>query len=265
MSYTGVICYLFAFFLWNIEVIYSTLCRGINGTYCCSGYRWSKIQNNCIPCTSGYTGINCDTKCIYPLFGQDCQSVCNCTEEHCDHIYGCRNSSGKTIENICKGKNGINCCQGYMWNREKTKCIACEIGYFGMDCDVTCPFPSYGHECQLRCTCEETDCDFVNGCRRSLNVSSLAYNSTSVDVTATSFNGNITNIKDSFRTALDVDDNNATNKMCDSALTKGNDSDGFRNALIGLAIVASLITFIYLYTYLLEKHRTRPLTVNVSV
>lgn len=47
--------------------------------------------------------------------------------------------------------------------------LACEIGYFGMDCDVTCPFPSYGHECQLRCTCEETDCDFVNGCRRSLN------------------------------------------------------------------------------------------------
>lgn len=47
--------------------------------------------------------------------------------------------------------------------------LACEIGYFGMDCDVTCPFPSYGHECQLRCTCEEPDCDFVNGCRRSLN------------------------------------------------------------------------------------------------
>lgn len=38
-----------------------------------------------------------------------------------------------------------------------------------MDCDVKCPFPSYGNECQLRCTCEETDCDFVNGCRRSLN------------------------------------------------------------------------------------------------
>lgn len=70
---------------------------------------------------------------------------------------------------------------------------------------------------------------------------------------------------DSFRTALDVDDNNATNKMCDSVLTKRNDSGGFWNALIGLAIVASLITFIYLYTYLLEKHRTRPLTVNVSV
>eukprot|EP00105_Crassostrea_gigas_P045650 XP_019929798.1 PREDICTED: uncharacterized protein LOC105345672 [Crassostrea gigas] len=90
-----------------------------------------------------------------------------------------------------------------MWNRERTKCIACEIGYFGMDCDVTCPFPSYGHECQLRCACEETDCDFVNGCRKSLNVSSVVYSSTSVDVTATSFNGNITNIKDSFRTALD--------------------------------------------------------------
>lgn len=47
--------------------------------------------------------------------------------------------------------------------------LACEIGYLGKDCDVKCPFPSYGNECQLRCTCEETDCDFVNGCRRSLN------------------------------------------------------------------------------------------------
>lgn len=116
--------------------IYLYHCCSINGTYCCSGYRWSKIQNNCIrkcnsynnaidivlnckfkkssywpnihlsifkACTSGYTGINCATKCIYPLFGQDCQSVCNCTKEHCDHVDGCRNSSGKTIENVCSG------------------------------------------------------------------------------------------------------------------------------------------------------------------
>lgn len=62
-----------------------------------------------------------------------------------------------------------------------------------------------------------------------------------------------------------MDDINATKKMCDPTLTERNDSGGFRNALIGLAIVASLITFIYLYTYLLEKHQTSPLTVNVSV
>lgn len=46
---------------------------------------------------------------------------------------------------------------------------ACEVGYKGVDCETECPFPSYGRECQLICACEETDCDFVNGCRRSLN------------------------------------------------------------------------------------------------
>lgn len=46
---------------------------------------------------------------------------------------------------------------------------ACEIGYHGIACATECSFPSYGHECQLICACEKTDCDFVNGCRRSLN------------------------------------------------------------------------------------------------
>lgn len=115
--------------------IYLYHCCSINGKYCCSGYRWDKIQKACVRkchsyntdniilnckfknswllpnihlsiflvCTSGYTGINCNTKCIYPQFGQNCQSFCNCTEEHCDHMDGCRNSPGKTIENICSG------------------------------------------------------------------------------------------------------------------------------------------------------------------
>lgn len=107
----------------------------LNGTYCCSGYLWNEIQKTCvrkccyindiwyilnrkfknssfwpniymtifIACKAGYTGINCDTKCIYPLYGNDCQSMCNCTNEDCDHMDGCRNSSRKTIENICSG------------------------------------------------------------------------------------------------------------------------------------------------------------------
>lgn len=52
-----------------------------------------------------------------------------------------------------------------------------------------------------------------------------------------------------------MDDDNASYKMCDSTLTKRYNSDGFMNAITGLSIVASLIIFIYLYTYLLEKHQ----------
>lgn len=62
-----------------------------------------------------------------------------------------------------------------------------------------------------------------------------------------------------------MDDDNASYKMCDSTLTKRYNSDGFMNAITGLSIVASLIIFIYLYTYLLEKHQKGPVTVNVSV
>lgn len=62
-----------------------------------------------------------------------------------------------------------------------------------------------------------------------------------------------------------MEGDNANNNMCQSTLTKRNKSDGFMNGIIGLAIVASLITFIYMYTYLLEKHQTRPVPVNVSV
>lgn len=116
--------------------IYIYHCCSLNGSYCCSGYLWNELQNICIrkccnynknidiyfnckfknswlwpnihlsifiACTSGYTGINCETKWIYPLIGQDCQSICYCTEKDCDYMNGCRNSSGKTIENICSG------------------------------------------------------------------------------------------------------------------------------------------------------------------
>lgn len=100
---------------------------------------------------------------FFPLYGHDCQSTCNCTKDECDPIHGCRNLSGKTVMNICNGINGSYCCNGNMWNKEKTKCIPCEIGYHGVDCATECSFPSYGHECQFICACEETDCDFVNG------------------------------------------------------------------------------------------------------
>lgn len=54
-------------------------------------------------CKSGYTGINCEIKCFFPLYGDDCQSTCNCTKDECDPIHGCRNLSGKTVVNICNG------------------------------------------------------------------------------------------------------------------------------------------------------------------
>lgn len=47
--------------------------------------------------------------------------------------------------------------------------LACAVGYTGNNCDTKCTFPSYGHDCQKTRVCQSEDCNFVSGCRRSLD------------------------------------------------------------------------------------------------
>lgn len=42
--------------------------------------------------------------------------------------------------------------------------LACANGYMGLRCGTKCPFPLYGHGCQLTCNCIDKDCDHVTGC-----------------------------------------------------------------------------------------------------
>lgn len=51
----------------------------------------------CLACDKGYYGPNCDFKCPFPVYGYDCQSVCDCNVTYCDHVNGCLQSSGDTI------------------------------------------------------------------------------------------------------------------------------------------------------------------------
>lgn len=46
-----------------------------------------------LACDIGYIGINCDVRCPFHYFGLDCQSTCNCSEENCDYVKGCRHST----------------------------------------------------------------------------------------------------------------------------------------------------------------------------
>lgn len=48
--------------------------------------------------------------------------------------------------------------------------LACEPGYSGVNCKLKCPFPLYGSECQMRCTCKAEHCDFANGCKSSYGI-----------------------------------------------------------------------------------------------
>lgn len=37
----------------------------------------------------GYSGLNCTTKCPYPLYGYRCQGFCDCGNDTCDVSTGC--------------------------------------------------------------------------------------------------------------------------------------------------------------------------------
>ncbi|XP_078336927.1 uncharacterized protein LOC111133416 [Crassostrea virginica] len=40
-------------------------------------------------CPKGYFGETCDKHCRFPSFGDDCQSMCSCNVDNCNHIMGC--------------------------------------------------------------------------------------------------------------------------------------------------------------------------------
>ena len=41
----------------------------------------------------------------------------------------------------------------------------CLDGFMGRNCNVQCPSPSYGQDCQQECKCQPNDCHHVFGCR----------------------------------------------------------------------------------------------------
>lgn len=41
-------------------------------------------------CKWGYRGTDCETKCLFPSYGEDCQFICNCNKTDCDHAVGCK-------------------------------------------------------------------------------------------------------------------------------------------------------------------------------
>lgn len=48
------------------------------------------ILHEFVGCPTGYFGQNCSKPCVYPSFGERCQGECNCTDEMCNIITGCK-------------------------------------------------------------------------------------------------------------------------------------------------------------------------------
>lgn len=46
-----------------------------------------------VECPPGFTGMDCIYKCIYPTYGEDCFRTCECSNDTCDFVSGCKVTS----------------------------------------------------------------------------------------------------------------------------------------------------------------------------
>lgn len=56
------------------------------------------------------------------------------------------------------------CPSDKYYNPKILNCTDCLSGYYGSNCSNSCPYPSYGVDCQEECHCQEKVCDHVFGC-----------------------------------------------------------------------------------------------------
>lgn len=53
-------------------------------------------------CSPGYSGPGCFIACPYPLYGENCQNICNCSAtESCNFMFGCLESKYIKWNNTC--------------------------------------------------------------------------------------------------------------------------------------------------------------------
>ncbi|XP_062602666.1 uncharacterized protein LOC134264389 [Saccostrea cucullata] len=84
MTFIHLFYLLFNLILLKID---SKQCPGLSK--CCFGYMWNATVQQCIPCKTGFVGLNCTRKCPYPTYGDECQKNCACTKDLCNFSTGC--------------------------------------------------------------------------------------------------------------------------------------------------------------------------------
>ncbi|XP_078333635.1 scavenger receptor class F member 2-like [Crassostrea virginica] len=67
----------------------SKKCEGNKGG-CCDGFMFNETIGKCIECRVGYIGANCSEPCPYNSYGKGCQMTCNCIQDDCDFVLGCK-------------------------------------------------------------------------------------------------------------------------------------------------------------------------------
>nr|XP_022291658.1 uncharacterized protein LOC111102985 isoform X1 [Crassostrea virginica] len=96
--------------LWICWAILTLLCQSLGATICkpdvddlcCSGYIWNNSSGRC----ERYNGPQCAYPCPHPYYGENCLYKCNCTEEHCDFVLGCKPTSIANKDTVQTEKSG---------------------------------------------------------------------------------------------------------------------------------------------------------------
>ncbi|XP_062618428.1 cell death abnormality protein 1-like isoform X2 [Saccostrea cucullata] len=185
---------IFLVILFNVLATVESTCSSNDMKCCLPGLSWNYDLNT--SCKIGFSGPNCENTCRYPSYGKRCQHECNCTQEFCDFVSGCQNSSackigfyGKKCENPCRypsyGKrcqHECNCTQEFCdFVGGCRNSSDCNPGYYGLTCSDPCRFPNYGERCQSKCYCFETACHHIMGCQLGTEIPEilLVWNATS--------------------------------------------------------------------------------------
>ncbi|XP_078313340.1 uncharacterized protein LOC144619445 [Crassostrea virginica] len=69
------------------------ICHSDEDNKCCAGYKRNETTGLCDSCPFGYNGRECAYRCTYPYYGEYCRRLCDCTEEQCNFVNGCKTTS----------------------------------------------------------------------------------------------------------------------------------------------------------------------------
>lgn len=96
-----------------------------------------------------------------------------------------------SMEEDCSTSNDSNvCCADFFF--KDGKCTPCLSGYYGPNCDFTCPYPSFGRRClEGKCLCPQKNCDPVTGCRSEVSTRKNNYDFIFERKTSKEYEGNV--------------------------------------------------------------------------
>ncbi|XP_056013519.1 multiple epidermal growth factor-like domains protein 10 [Ostrea edulis] len=146
---------------------------------------------------------------------------------------------------LCESFGRKVCCNGYIWNEAQNSCTRCRGGFYGRNCTIPCPYPTFGWNCQLKCICSSEDCHHTYGCKRtppedylslqSIEISTIPASASKATTEAAPKSTNILHMN-----SMRAQETEAVNESYLTPLIAG---------IISLLIVAGMLLILYVMTY----------------